>query len=83
MSELACTYVLARHDHLEERPVRDEEEDAERAGQERHDIELRPGKLAEGVGEWDRRDAEAAQDVRRQHHLPAAAATVDPGARVQ
>ena len=75
--------VLARHEHLDHRAVRDVEEDAQRSRQERDDVELRPGQVAERVGDRDRADQQRPADVGREHHVPAAAAAVDPGAGVQ
>ena len=75
--------VGALDDQLEERPVGDEEEDVERAGEERDDVQLRPRQMPDRVGDRHRRDQQAAPDVGRDHHLAPAAAPVDPHARVQ
>ena len=61
--------VLARHEHLDHRAVRDVEEDAQRPGQEGDDVELRPGQVAERVGDRDRADQQRPADVGREHHV--------------
>ena len=75
--------VLARDEHLEERAVRHVEEDAERPGGERDDVEVAPAEVAERVGDRHGQDHEPARDVGREHHDAPVPEPVHPGPRVE
>jgi hypothetical protein len=75
--------LLARNQRDEQCALRDEEQHAQRPRQEGHDVELAERQRVEQVGDGDADEEERAAEIGRDHHLPAAPAAVDPGARMQ